>query len=1048
MNNNDDLIIKLSDIFSGEKDIRLIVRRIFFLLKEMKWNVNVFTIAIPDNIEKPTVLLSNSYESRSSNIDESIEEFHISKFKIGEERPGVLCFEDVSHEIIITTDYRNKDYKRLFPKSKQTIEAKHGYSYQSHIYYRLQIRNEKLGYIAVQSELKNAFDKEHENIMKLIGRFVSPFIFQYKFHQTFYRTISKVSYDISNAIIKQDLTEDNALESSQVKHIKETKLLEIFKNVINNLKDETDCVAIGFVEPVNNNQFELNMVVEEKLGKSDIPRDKIISKDIDRQKVIFRHQFLSKQNNYPGIWCIKNRKPVFINHKKEYDDYGLIYYDAEEGQGIDSQSIIYCPLFEKSNKLSPFGVLSIQSEKEFAFTDFDFNILQAISSSFEDIYSIEKENKEKDVLIETHKLFGDLGNNFLKDYAASGELSKEIVTTIGVNLAKNLFKIDPCDFHFSICILNENEGCLEISAFEKNAFETEKMYDLKDTTRPAVICFNSEVELYEGNWIKNFKKHGAPQLGVPVVGDDSFHTVLYLPIKDSHQEKPWGVISAQSTQVHQFTVLQRNQFKFFSEYLGAAIISVKRRNVEKQQKLLVDLTEIGKSITANLEIPDMFQFTVNVYYDVKKMVCANNTKTFGFNIYLISETTIDALDLWVVENGEKVFDKSEIKDRTNTYSIEDKHRPAICCFNEKEFIHYKDWRTDYKAHYEKYGIPNEKRQPPSGGDDTNTLVFIPLLDGDENSLGVISTQSTETDAFSEFQIELLKTLSEYIGITIHNSRTNTKLKRTSTKLESTNTRLKNILEGIMPKNVANIISNDEKYPPKHHKNVTIMFVDFVGFTEKVRDNEEADKTKPQVFTTLEKHFSKFNQICKTRNLTKIKTIGDSFMCAGGVPESRNSNLIETVLAALEIRDYMKSEEIQDDERFEVRIGIHNGDVIAGVISGYTYDLWGATVNKASRIESIKCKNLSCDTWFEEQDYNKNKIESCRTNKICVSIESWKDYHLDKYFEKECRFLGVAKNDEIFPVIAVKQIKEKFGSRESGYLKPKNSLIEEIESMNK
>jgi len=1032
MKENYDLIIKLSGIFSNEKDIRIIVQKLFFLLKDdFGWNVNAFIIAIPDEIKDPKLLLSNSYERRISNVDKSIEEFHISKFKMGEERPGVLCFEDDSHKIIITTDYRNKDYKLLFPKSKHTIKAKHGFSYQSHIYYRLQICSEKLGYIAVQSEQKNAFNKEHVEVMKLLGGFTSPFISQHKFHQSLYRSISKVSYNISNAILEQDLEMDNVKETRQLKHIKEIKLLEIFKNVINNLKDETDCVAIGFVEPINKDQFLLNMVVEEKLGKSIIPEDKTISKDVGHQKIIFRHQFMSDQNNYPGIWCIKNSKPVFINHKDEYIDYNLAYFDADEGQGIDSQSIIYCPLFEKSNKSSPFGVLSIQSEKEFAFTDFDFNILMAISSSFEDIYTIEKENKEKDILIETHKLFGDLGNNFLKDYAASGELSNVIVTTIGVDLAKNLFKIEPSEFHFSICLLNEDEECLEIFAFEKNAFESQKIYDLNDTSRPAVICFNSKEELYEGNWIQNFKNHGSIQLGNPVVGDDSFHTVLYLPIKDSNQKKLWGVISAQSTHPDQFTDLQRNQFKFFSEYLGAAIISVKRRNIEKQRELLEDLTEIGKSITANLDIPDMFLFTKSIYDDVKKMVCAANTKTFGLNIYLKSETTIDALDLWVIENGEKVFDNNERMNMTNTYSTEDKHRPAICCFNEKKFIHYRDWRNDYKNHYEKYGIDNEKRKPPSGGDDTNTLVFIPLLDGDKNSLGVISIQSTETDAFSQFQIDILKTLSEYIGITINNSRTNAKLK--------------NILEGIMPKNVANIILKEKKYPPNYHKNVTIMFVDFVGFTEKTRANEESDSSKNRLFETLEKHFSKFNLICEAHNLTKIKTIGDSFMCAGGVPISRNSNLIETVLAALEIRNYMQSDDIQEEERFEVRIGIHNGDVIAGVISGYTYDLWGATVNKASRIESIKCKNVSCDTWFEDQSHN--KIESCRTNKICVSIESWKDYNLDKYFEKECRFLGIAKNEEIFPVVAVKQVKEKFGYRESGYLKPNQKFIEEIKSMN-
>ncbi|HQK36931.1 MAG TPA: adenylate/guanylate cyclase domain-containing protein, partial [Bacteroidales bacterium] len=88
-------------------------------------------------------------------------------------------------------------------------------------------------------------------------------------------------------------------------------------------------------------------------------------------------------------------------------------------------------------------------------------------------------------------------------------------------------------------------------------------------------------------------------------------------------------------------------------------------------------------------------------------------------------------------------------------------------------------------------------------------------------------------------------------------------------------------------------------------------------------------------------------------IEKIKTIGDAYMCAGGIPEKNRTNPVDVVLAALEMQQYMREMKAQNANFWELRIGIHTGPVIAGVIGQkkYSYDIWGDTVNVASRMES-------------------------------------------------------------------------------------------------
>ncbi len=129
---------------------------------------------------------------------------------------------------------------------------------------------------------------------------------------------------------------------------------------------------------------------------------------------------------------------------------------------------------------------------------------------------------------------------------------------------------------------------------------------------------------------------------------------------------------------------------------------------------------------------------------------------------------------------------------------------------------------------------------------------------------------------------------------------------------------------------------------------TVLFSDIQGFT---RIAEQMNPEK--LIDELDKFFFHFDSVVEKYNIEKIKTIGDAYMAAGGIPKKNSSNPIEVVLAALEMQQYMKQMKKSHVDIWDLRIGIHSGPVIAGTIGQKkrSYDIWGDTVNTASRMES-------------------------------------------------------------------------------------------------
>jgi ligand-binding sensor domain-containing protein/class 3 adenylate cyclase/predicted metal-dependent HD superfamily phosphohydrolase len=162
-----------------------------------------------------------------------------------------------------------------------------------------------------------------------------------------------------------------------------------------------------------------------------------------------------------------------------------------------------------------------------------------------------------------------------------------------------------------------------------------------------------------------------------------------------------------------------------------------------------------------------------------------------------------------------------------------------------------------------------------------------------------------------------------------------------------------LLKNIIPAETVEELKNKGRASARAYKVVSVLFTDFVGFTKIA---EHMDPT--ELVNKLDVYFRKFDEIIVANNLEKIKTIGDAYMCAGGVPVRNNTNPIDTCLAALQIQEFMrklKNEAIMSNSDYwDLRLGINTGEVTAGVIGSqkFAYDIWGATVNQAQRMEML------------------------------------------------------------------------------------------------
>lgn len=246
----------------------------------------------------------------------------------------------------------------------------------------------------------------------------------------------------------------------------------------------------------------------------------------------------------------------------------------------------------------------------------------------------------------------------------------------------------------------------------------------------------------------------------------------------------------------------------------------------------------------------------------------------------------------------------------------------------------------------------------------------------------------------------------------------TELRDNYKQLEFEKKRSEQLLLNILPEETSRELMIHGFAKPQFYKRVTVLFTDFKGFTT------TCEKMTPEeIVKELDFFFSKFDELSERHYAEKIKTIGDAYMCAGGIPMRNNSNPVDMVLVGLEMQAFMSDTNreriMRGDDPWLLRVGIHTGKLIAGVIGKkkFAYDIWGDAVNTASRMES-----------------------SGEPGMVNVSGETYK--YIRHLFDCEYRGKVYAKNKGEIDMYFVKRIKPEFSKDEQG-IKPNEQFIWEL-----
>ncbi len=221
------------------------------------------------------------------------------------------------------------------------------------------------------------------------------------------------------------------------------------------------------------------------------------------------------------------------------------------------------------------------------------------------------------------------------------------------------------------------------------------------------------------------------------------------------------------------------------------------------------------------------------------------------------------------------------------------------------------------------------------------------------------------------------------------------LERQKDMVEMEKEKADKLLANILPEETAEELKNKGKARTRNYRRVSVMFTDFKSFTS------HAEDFRPQeLVRILDNYFKEFDQIVESNHIEKIKTIGDAYMAAGGVPLRDKENPINTVIAGLQIQNYVRKSKQhaiaagKPAEGWDLRIGIHTGEVIAGVIGTkrIAYDIWGNSVNIAARMEQsgeVGKVNISGKTF----EYIEPYFDCTYRGKIPAKNKG----HIDMYF---------------------------------------------------
>lgn len=269
-------------------------------------------------------------------------------------------------------------------------------------------------------------------------------------------------------------------------------------------------------------------------------------------------------------------------------------------------------------------------------------------------------------------------------------------------------------------------------------------------------------------------------------------------------------------------------------------------------------------------------------------------------------------------------------------------------------------RGDFKNAYQYHTLYKQAADSLFNNSRVRSLTQLQMKYEFEKKEAVTKAEQEKKDAIAEADLKrnkqqkyfLFAGLFMAITFAYWDYRKKQRISQAKKMIEEEKKRSDELLLNILPSEVAEELKAKGSADAKQFDEVTVLFTDFKNFT-----NATERLTPQQLVNEINYCYSEFDKIISKCGIEKIKTIGDAYMCAGGLPVANKTNAEDCVRAALEIRDFMLKEnalrKAEGKTFFQIRIGLHTGPVVAGIvgIKKFAYDIWGDTVNIASRMES-------------------------------------------------------------------------------------------------
>jgi class 3 adenylate cyclase len=280
------------------------------------------------------------------------------------------------------------------------------------------------------------------------------------------------------------------------------------------------------------------------------------------------------------------------------------------------------------------------------------------------------------------------------------------------------------------------------------------------------------------------------------------------------------------------------------------------------------------------------------------------------------------------------------------------------------------------------------------------LAIFPIQIRSKPAAALTISFDPQQKKFSADMQSIISSLTNFYATALENARSFHKVETINANLEklvedrtheaeSERRKSDALLLNILPKEIADDLKIAGESKPSYYADVTVMFTDFVGFTQ-IAESMSAE----ELVDELNVCFRAFDAICEKHQLEKLKTIGDAYMAAGGLPMPNDTHPLNVVAAALDIVSFMedlrRQKSLEGKPFWELRCGVHTGPVVAGVIGAkkFAYDIWGDTVNMASRMESSGVKgkvNISSETFDRVRNEflceHRGQVEAKRKGKV-------------------------------------------------------------------